>query len=235
MSHWVPYVSLAVFPLLVFFPFNIVAFSWGFRHGTQPMPAELASRSKIIDQYVREFSDALLLLVVTSLAIQHSVPFSRIGLRLTGWQWNLAIGLGASVLQIALEGLAWRFFPPGEGFLGDKRLIEGSASQWAFSNLLSVLAEEFWIAFCVITLRQTGHSILTSVALTASVFAATHFQYRLGAIATGLYGAIFASLFLWRGSLLPSYLMHYIGNVGALFWARRPRLWKKVQSMPYPG
>ncbi len=221
MSHWVPYLGLIIPALLAVIPFNIVAFLWGFRHGNQPMPTEIGLRSQRIDKYAPWLRNGLFLLMVLSLALYYSVPFSQMGLRFNGWQSNLLIGILASVLQLGLQGLAWKLLAVRKIQVEDKGALKGSIKQRVISNLLSVSAEELWMAFCIITLKQTGHSSFTSVVLTAATFAAAHFQYRLGALATGLYGAAFASLFLWRASLLPSYLMHYIGNVSALVWARR--------------
>jgi membrane protease YdiL (CAAX protease family) len=81
-------------------------------------------------------------------------------------------------------------------------------------------AEELWIAFCVATFIATGHSNTLSVLTTSVVFGATHFEYRFGALAVVMYGAVSALLFLWLGSLIPMFLFHFIGNLGSLYWAR---------------
>lgn len=222
MSYWVPYLALILFPFSVLFPFNVIAFSWGFRHGSCPMPPNLASKSERIDDfYGLWIRGALLLLAVLSMAVHYAMPISKIGLRSNNWRWNLSIGVGVSVLQICLQGFVWRLAPSGKGLKPDKRLLGGSPVQWVLSNILSVLAEELWIAFSYVSLKQTGHSTSMSIVLIGVIFGAAHYQYGPGAIAKALYGVVFASLFQWRGSLVPSYLVHYIGNVGALYWARR--------------
>jgi membrane protease YdiL (CAAX protease family) len=222
MPSWVPYFTLILLPFLVVFPFNVVAFLWGFQHGSQPMPEQLALRSKKIDNlYVKWLRDAILLLLVGSLAVKYSVSFSRIGLRLSDWPRNLFIGIGASLLQASLQWFVWERTPPEKGLLGDRRLLEESAVEWSVSNIISVLAQEIWIAFCFVTLRQIGRSTVISLVLIGVVFGVAHYQYKLGAIVTALYGVVFASLFLWRGSLLPSFVVHYVGNISSLFWARR--------------
>jgi membrane protease YdiL (CAAX protease family) len=84
------------------------------------------------------------------------------------------------------------------------------------------LAEEAWIAFCVVALKQTGHSTVLSLILVGTAFGAAHFGYGFfGALPTALWGSISASLFLWTGSLLPSYLFHYIGNMISKFYFAR--------------
>jgi hypothetical protein len=222
MSSLVPYSTLLLYPVLVIFPFNVVGFLWGFQHGSEPMPRQLALRSNRIDNlYGLWIRDALLLLMVLSFAIYHSVSFSQLGLHLKDWQWNFLIGIGASFFQLGLQAIALKLTRSKRRVLEDPRLLEGSAVQWTFSNIVSVLAQEIWIAFCYVTLRQTGHSAVTSVLLVGSIFGVAHFQYKLGALATAFYGVAFTSLFLWRNSLIPSLVIHYLGNISSLFLARR--------------
>jgi membrane protease YdiL (CAAX protease family) len=222
MPHWLPYLGLAILPLLVVLPFNVTAFSWGFQHGNEPMPHDLALRSKKLDNFYGSWlRDALLLLTVLSLTIHYGVPFSRIGLRLDDWRRNFFVGIGVSLLQVSLQVLVWKLTPPVKGSLGEARLLEGSGTEWIISNIHSVLAQEIWIAFCLSTLMQTGRSTVMSLVLIGMVFGAAHYQYKLGALATALYGVVFASLFLWRGSLLPSFVVHYVGNVSSFYLVRR--------------
>jgi membrane protease YdiL (CAAX protease family) len=183
------------------------------------MPPEVAQRAERIGQYVLWLRHGLVLAFVLGTAALQSLAFSQIGLRLDGWQLNTLIGVGAGALQVGLQRLFWRLrrLPNAN----DKRLAAQPRANWILSQLFSVLAEELWLAFCVVSLVRAGHSALVAVLLPATVFGALHHQYRVGAIATGGYGAISASLFLWRGSLMPPYLFHFIGNIGALYWSRR--------------
>ena len=144
--------------------------------------------------------------------------FSDIGLNVGGWCWNLLIGIGVSFLPLGLQAFYRRLYPLPD--MKDKSLAGESTANWILSQLLSVLAEELWMAFCLVSLIRTGHSAIVAVIVTAFVFGALHFQYRSGAVGTALYGAVSSFLFLWRGSLLPSYLFHYIGNMGSFYWAR---------------
>jgi hypothetical protein len=210
---------LAIFPLLALFPFNWVEFSWGFHHRRDPMPTNLAQKAEKLNLYVLWFRHGLVLALVLGTAAFQSLPFSQIGLRLDGWQPNALIGVGAGALQVGLQRLFWRLRPLSN--TNDKRLAAEPRANWILSQLFSVLAEELWLAFCVVSLIRVGHSALVAVLLPATVFGALHYQYRVGAIGTGVYGAISASLFLWRGSLLPSYLFHYVMNMGSFYWACR--------------
>jgi membrane protease YdiL (CAAX protease family) len=156
--------------------------------------------------------------IVLVFAAHESIRLSEIGLHLGGWLWNVLIGIAASFLPISLQGFYRRLYPLPDS--KDKSLAAEPKANWIVSQLFSVLAEELWMALCLISFIRTGHSSVVAVILTATVFGALHFRYRFGAIGTALYGAVSASLFLWRGSLLPSYLFHYIRNLGSFYWAR---------------
>lgn len=219
MSRWIPYLGLAVFPLLAFFPFNWLEFSWGFHHGREPMSPEVTQRAERIGRYVLWIRHGLLVTIVLGLAMHQSLQFSQIGLRLEGWQRNSLIGIVAASLWVGLHGFLRRLSPLPE--IRDKRLAAEPTANWVLSQSVSVLAEELWIAFCLVSLIRTGHSAVLAIIVTATVFGALHYQYRTGAFATAILGAASALLFLWRGSLLPSYLFHFMGNISALYWARR--------------
>jgi len=210
---------LAIFPLLAIFPFNWVEFSWGFHHRRDPMPTNLAQKAEKLNLYVLWFRHGLVLAFVLGTAAFQSLPFSQIGLRLDSWQRNSLIGIVAALLPLGLQAFFRSLYPLPD--IRDKPLAAEPAANWILSQLFSVLAEELWLAFCVVSLIRAGHSTVIAVLLPATIFGALHYKYRAGAIATGVYGAISASLFLWRGSLISPYLFHFIRNIGALYWARR--------------
>jgi hypothetical protein len=146
------------------------------------MPAEITQRSQKIDRYAPWLRDGALLLIVLSLKARYSISLSQIGLRINGWQSNLFIGFLAGALQMGLQAFVSRLLISRGVHAKDKSSIERSLVQVVFS----VWTEELWMAFCVATLRLTGHSTGISVILTAAVFGAAHLQYGLGAFATGL-------------------------------------------------
>jgi len=246
MPHWVPYLGLAVLPLLVICVGNPLSFAWGlqqgrkhgFKRGNEPMPPEYALRVSRSNRYLVSVRDTLLLLVVLRLATRQSLGLSQIGFSLHGWQWSLLIGIGASLLQTGLRCFLVRLVPPGKRRLrSDETLRQWSGAYWISTNLLSVLAEEVWIAFCVVALKHTGHSTVLSLILVAAAFGAAHFQYGFfGSLPTALWGSVSASLFLWRGSLLPSYLFHYIGNMLTKFYFARHTAREPVsRDLPAPN
>jgi len=205
--------------MLALFPFNWVEFSWGFHHRNDPMPPQVTQRAQRFGRYVLWLRNGLVVAIVLGLARHQSLRFWQIGLRLDGWRPNSLIGIAAGFMSVGLQRLSRRLYPRLD--IKDKRLAAEPAANWILSQLVSVLAEELWMAFCVISLIRTGHSTTMGVLLPATVFGALHFQYGSEAIGTGVYGAVSACLFLWRGSLLPSYLFHYLRNIGSFYWACR--------------
>src|SRR6266487_179286 len=231
IPHWKPYLPLAIFPILALFPFNWVEFSWGFHHRHDPMPAEVAQRAERVGRYVLWLRNGLVVAIVLGLARHQSLRFSQIGLRLDGWQRNSLIGIVAALLPLGLQRFSRTLYPLPD--IRDKPLAAEPTANWIFSQLVSVLAEELWIAICLVCLIRTGHSTAVAVILTSTVFGALHFQRRSGVIGTTVYGAVSACLFLWRGSLLSSYISHYVSNMGAFYWARRvTRMPDQMTSSP---
>jgi hypothetical protein len=218
--HWVSYLGLALLPLLVVLPFNLISFSWAFHHPNEPMPPELEARSRTIDRYVIIIREVILLVGILALMNYSGLPPSTIGLTLKRWKWNTLIGIVCGILQIGVQRLAWKSIPLGKRHTYIQRPLESSRLEAIFGDIISVFAQELWIAFSVVTLRLTGHSMGASLLLMATVFAIAHFPYKLGAVASGLYGMAYAGLFLWRISLLTPIVAHYIGNLGATFVAR---------------
>jgi membrane protease YdiL (CAAX protease family) len=183
------------------------------------MPPEVAQRAERVGRGVLWLRHALAVVIVLSFAMYQSLQVSQIGLRLDDWQRNSLIGAVAALLPLTLQAFYRRLYPLPD--VRDKPLAAEPIANWILSQLASVLAEELWIAFCVTSLVRTGHSVAAAVIFTSTVFGGLHYKYRSAAIVTGVYGAISACLFLWRGSLLPSYLFHYLGNMGSFYWARR--------------
>ena len=137
---------------------------------------------------------------IAGLMFWQSVPAARVGLRLHEWQSNVAIGIIAGVVRIAVLSVLYILIPGLKQDPTEEFRRKGSTAAWILILLVGAFAEELWIAFCLNTLRETGHSIGLSIILTAIVFGAAHWQYRLGgALATAMLGAISGLLFLWRG------------------------------------
>lgn len=228
MSRLIPYEALAIFPLayLLAFSFNPVEFSWGLRHGLEgkrlePMPKEVLEKVDDVRRYARFLMYALILGLLAALLLKASIPAARVGLHLQNWMSNAAVGLVAAILFVVVQGLVFNSQPVDIHHPFAYAVRRGSPILWVFIFIVGAFSEEFWIAFCLIALRTTGHSVALSVAMTVIVFAAVHYSYGFGgAAAVGTKGTFSALLFLHYGSLIVPFLYHFIGNLGSLYWYR---------------
>jgi membrane protease YdiL (CAAX protease family) len=221
MAFWIPYLGLAIFPIAAFAPFNLVRFFWGYHHGFEPMPHDVQERAETVDRYVWPLTNLLTIVPIVILMNHQSVPAALVGLRFDLWKLNAALGVSAGLFLVVIQGSLRMLMAPDKQGLDHAEHSRGPASLWCLIFLFGAFSEELWLAFCLVAFRQTNHSVAFSVLLTAIAIGLAHFPYRSGALATASLGAVSGMLFLWRGSLIPTYLFHFIGNIGALYWARR--------------
>ncbi len=223
MSLLTPYLALAAFPFsfLLGFAFNPIQISWAVHHGLNPMPEEMRDRAETVNRYANFLLDALLVGFVAVLVLRNSVAAARVGLHLDKWRTNAALGITAGVLLILLQGLMIKSIPLGTSNRFPYHVRRGSALLWVFIFIAGAFSEELWIAFCLVALMTTGHSMPVSIAITVIVFGGVHYGYGFGgALAVALKGVVSALLFLWCGSLIPMFLYQFIGNFGSFYWAR---------------
>lgn len=186
------------------------------------MPRVTQEKAEKADRYWYFIVDAITIAFVVGLMLWNGVQPSRTGLHLGNWKEGVSVGIAAGAFRLLLIGTLVKAFPwAAPDRKGPHRLWTGSISLWATTFLSGAFSEELWIAFCLFALTASGHSMVASVLLTAGVFGAVHFEYRLGAVATAMYGCVSALLFLWLHSLIPMFLFHFIGNMGSLYWARK--------------
>jgi membrane protease YdiL (CAAX protease family) len=224
VAPWVPYLALVIFPLVIFVPFNPLRFRWGYQHGFEQIPQELQEKFERVDRCITyPFRAALLIALIVAFTYHSRIPAIRLGLSWDHWRANATIGVCAGLLRFVFLGLAWRFIPLRKDVLANSSHdhVRGPVLTWVLLFLLSVFSEELWWALCLVTLRQTNHSAVISVVLTAIAFGLAHFPHRMGAVAIACIGAFSGMLFLWRGSLVPPFLFHFLGNLGVLYWDRR--------------
>ncbi|MBZ5554008.1 MAG: CPBP family intramembrane metalloprotease [Acidobacteriia bacterium] len=221
MASFIPYLALAIFPIASIVPFNLFRFSWGYHHGLQKMPDDVRERAEKVDRFTWPFHKLLTIAPVILLMKHEGVSPRATGLHLDVWQLNAALGICTGLMLVVIQGLLWRLMNRRMGSLDDAECARGPASLWLLEFLFGAFSEELWLAFCLVGLRRTCHSIPLSILLTAIAFGLAHFPYGFGAFATASYGALSGMLFLWRSSLLPSFLFHFVGNIGSLYWARR--------------
>ncbi len=222
MPHLIPYLALASFPVAYLLALNPVRFLWGLHHGFEPMPVAVRDKAESLDRYFYFVMYALTAGFVAGLMLRSDVRAARVGLRVEHWRSNVAIGIAASALLVLMQGLMDRLLPKGGQPKTTDRFQRRSVGLWVLLFLIAAFVEEFWIAFCLVSMTATGHSGTISVTATAVVFGVVHLAYRLsGALSVTVRGVISALLFLWLGSLIPMVLFHFMGDLGNLYWLRR--------------
>lgn len=223
LSKLTPYEALAIFPLayLLGFSFNPIEFLWTFHHGFQPMPEEVREKAARVRRYAYFLGDAMILGSVAFLMSKILLPPASVGLHLGDWKRNVVAGILAGAALVLVQRGLTAVVPldPQHPFTDNSR--RGSVLLWMFILLAGAFSEELWIALCLVTLVTSGFSVAIAVAMTVVVFAAVHYPYRLGVIGVFLKGIVSAILFLWSGSLIPSFIYHVTGNLNSLYSARR--------------
>ncbi len=221
VSSLTAYLGLAICPVAVHLIPNPVEFRWSFRHGLAPMPRDVAERAERIEHRRLFLIHVLIAALVLLFMRQQRVAAQQVGLHLQRWKTQLAIGFAAGFSWNVLIGLAY-ILPAARQSLLRHRFGKGPAAYWALLFLLGAFSEEFWRAFSLFALANTGHSALLSVVLTAVAFGAAHSGLGVfGALGAGFFGTAAALLFLWSRSLPATYLAHLIVDLGALYRVRR--------------
>lgn len=222
MPRLTAYLALASFPLAYLLAFNPVRFFWGLHHGFETMPVQVRDKAESVDRYLYFVLYALTAVFIVGLMLRNGIPAAHVGLRLDHWGRDVAIGVAAGVLLVLLQSLIDGFLPKGAQPKTTDRFQRRSAGLWMLVFFAAAFAEEFWIAFCLVSMMATGHSRTISVTVMAVVFGAVHLAYRLsGALSVAVRGVISALLFIWLGSLIPMVLFHLMGDLGNLYWLRR--------------
>jgi membrane protease YdiL (CAAX protease family) len=201
---------------------NPLVISWTFHHGSEPMAPELLAKAYYVERYVMVLRNLTIVAVVYALAAHQSLPGTRLGMNWNDWQTNVAIGFSFGLMRVALQGSIRKLLPSLGEVPNNPELLSSPTSFWIANFLLGSFAEELWIALCIVVLVSVLNSLTIPILVTGVVFGLVHFGYGFGGfLAIAIYGIISGSLFVWRGSLLPLFLFHFLGNLGVLYWARR--------------
>jgi membrane protease YdiL (CAAX protease family) len=187
----------------------------------QPMPAEMSDRADTLNRYLGFLVDALMLGLIAALSHKTSLDAKRIGLHLNNWKYDALTGLIAGTLLVASQRLmlGLTHIDPQHAFTS--RVRKGTALIWIAIFVTGAFSEELWIAVCLVLFKATGHSVASSVAMTMVVFAAIHYPYGFwGTVAVATKGTFSALLFLHYGSLVVTFLFHFVENMGSLYWSR---------------
>jgi membrane protease YdiL (CAAX protease family) len=145
---------------------------------------------------------------------------------------DIAIGLGVSVIvQAVLNTLThWAIGCFGKHIYSPVvmlSILPRSRDEWALVSLAlfpAVLVEELLFRSLLLGGFAPVLPVLWLVVSTAILFGWMHSpQGRLGVVMTTAVSLLLAGLFLWRGSLLPPLVAHYVVNLLQLIVAHRHR------------
>jgi membrane protease YdiL (CAAX protease family) len=143
---------------------------------------------------------------------------------------DIAIGLGAGLtIQVSLNGLTdWALRRFGPGIYSPVVLLSilpRTRDEWApvlLALFPAVLVEELLFRSLLLGGLSLFFPAWALVVGTALLFGWMHSpQGQLGMIMTAIISVLLAALFLWRGSLLPPLIAHYVVNILQLLVAYR--------------
>jgi len=149
------------------------------------------------------------------------VSAAQVGIHRDRWQISLALGITAGLLLAATQGLIWKVVPSVMAAREEFEHARGSAILWCANYMVGAFSEELWLVFCLVALRKAGYHPAVAVLVPSIAFGSAHFTYRWGALAVAIKGSFSCLLFLATGSLFAPYFFHFLGNLGAFYWARR--------------
>ena len=231
MSSLTPYLPLGIFPLayLLAFSFNPPALRWviGLALQDRPFvpvskgPTAVREKAAAFRRYAYFLGDVIILGLVAALMAKSLLPAARLGLHLNNWGSNAAIGFGAATLRVVAQRLILVRVPidPEDSFTWDVR--RGPLALWMSIYFAGAFSEELWVALCIVSLTGAGHTATASVAMILTVFVALHCGYGFwGALGSTVWELGSVLLFLHYRSLIPPFLFHFIGNLGAFYWYR---------------
>jgi len=232
-----PYVALAIFPIITFLFPNPVEIWWLFKaKGPKPIPPEVMKLHMGIGLRLQgTATNALILGLLLSLMWRHSIPAGAVGLSFTHWKTDFLIGCAAAGCWVAFK--IWLARKSRAAARARTTAHVSRASEpllfWVPAVILWAFVEEFWRAFCLNAFKSSGYSIGVAILLTSLAFGIAHFGLRPGGIAAKVFGgAVFALLFVWQWSLIPPYLVHLISNLDSLQAGRRAQASSGAQVVP---
>jgi len=222
MSHWIAYLILIVPLVLMVIMGNPMRVLWAVYRPSEVMAPDDEIKTYRVNRFLQPLKEIILVAILSGLLIHQGTNAALVGFSLRHWQLNVGIGATAGLLMVGLQSLLCRWMASMGHPTKNRELLEGSISSWVFSLFIGAFAEEFWIVLCMVAMTQLGHSVLSSVVVTSLIFGCAHILLGIEAVpALAMTSVPSCLLFLWRGSILPLLLYHWIGNIGVLYRERR--------------
>lgn len=165
------------------------------------------------------FRDAGLVCLILFFLWRNGEDFNRIG-----WTWRhpareVIIGVGCFVPVFFGAALLERVLlraglsPPATplpSFLNDKGPVEALLAV-VLVTVVAVAEETIFRGYLLLRLQPILRSTTASVLLSSAIFALGHgYEGTAGLSTVGTMGAVFAVVYLWRGSLVAPIVMHFL-------------------------
>jgi membrane protease YdiL (CAAX protease family) len=228
-----PYLALAILPIVHTQVPNPVGVWWYLKNKKwAPMPSDIAEKADRAGRYTLFLIHSIVVILVLLLMRRYSVRTDQIGLDFRRWKFHLLVGSLVGLIWSGLGELQLRFSLVSRKRLAAHYLREGSFSFWLVIFLIGAFAEEFWRAFCLIALGNTGNAVSLSVVLTALAFGLGHASSRVRGVTAAIFGIVQALLFVWLRSVPTTYSAHVVANLGVLWRVRRTRQEPWLSHLP---
>lgn len=220
MSLRIPISALLVYPVLYLLPLNLVRFRWGFEQGLAPMPQEVQEKAEAADRLVLCATHVILLVVVVLLMYGSPISAYEVGLTADNWKPALGMGILFSLFPLGLSELLLRNMPPEK--VREEPESRGPLAAWCGLNALGSFANEFWRAFCIVSLIRLGLSAWIAVLIVAVVYGTLDLQTSVArALGSATFGGAAGFLFINTSSLLSPLTMGLIAGGAHLYQVRQ--------------
>jgi membrane protease YdiL (CAAX protease family) len=169
--------------------------------------------------------DIGLVALVALLIWRSSEPLTDLGWRLRRPVRELAIGLLAFpvlfVFMQWLDGTLQRLGVPGPARAATFLQPDLTASQLLTAAILvgvvAIAEETVFRGYLMLRVGQVTGSVVAAVVVSSLVFALGHgYEGLSGAISAGVFGALMAVLYRWRGSLIAPIVVHFLQDFTAI-------------------
>jgi predicted RNA-binding Zn-ribbon protein involved in translation (DUF1610 family) len=220
MSPNIPILALILNPLLYVLPLNLVRFRWGFERGLAPMPPEVQGKAEAADRIVLSVTHVILLVAVVLLMYGSPISTSEVGLTADNWKRALGMGILFSLFPLGLSDLVLRNMPPEK--VREEPESRGPVAIWCGLTALGSFSQEFWRAFCIVSLMRLGLSAWVAILIVAVVYGTLHLQTSMAsALGSATFGGAAGFLFVNTGSLLSPLTMGLIATGTHLYQVRQ--------------